>query len=96
MTQQTRKTATQDWDKAGWRAYPRVQMPDYTDPAALQAAEAQLDGAGAYVASWRRITHEVEADAAGCDPSHRDRSLALLRQGRWFNRVGDRRDERGW
>ncbi|WP_295045239.1 3-deoxy-7-phosphoheptulonate synthase, partial [uncultured Paracoccus sp.] len=43
MTQENRKTvATQSWDKAGWRAYPRVQMPDYTDPDTLQATEAQL------------------------------------------------------
>ncbi|MDJ0630385.1 MAG: 3-deoxy-7-phosphoheptulonate synthase class II [Rhodobacter sp.] len=31
-----------DWDKSGWRNKPRVQMPDYTDEAALGAAEAQL------------------------------------------------------
>ncbi|MCU0907888.1 MAG: 3-deoxy-7-phosphoheptulonate synthase class II [Rhodobacteraceae bacterium] len=31
-----------DWQKSGWRAKPRVQMPDYPDQAALQAAEAQL------------------------------------------------------
>ncbi|MDO5631471.1 MAG: 3-deoxy-7-phosphoheptulonate synthase class II [Paracoccus sp. (in: a-proteobacteria)] len=43
MTQDTRTAATsQNWDKAGWRAYPRVQMPDYTDAAALNAVEAQL------------------------------------------------------
>jgi 3-deoxy-7-phosphoheptulonate synthase len=30
------------WTKAGWRAKPRVQMPDYPDQAALNAAEAQL------------------------------------------------------
>ena len=42
MTQDIRKTATQTWDKAGWRAYPRVQMPDYTNPEALSAVEAQL------------------------------------------------------
>ncbi|MRX51283.1 3-deoxy-7-phosphoheptulonate synthase class II [Paracoccus sp. S-4012] len=30
------------WDKAGWRACPRVQMPDYPDPAAVAAVEAQL------------------------------------------------------
>ncbi|MFV0301445.1 MAG: class II 3-deoxy-7-phosphoheptulonate synthase [Paracoccus sp. (in: a-proteobacteria)] len=44
-TQETRTAAApaaQGWTKAGWRAYPRVQMPDYTDPAALQAVEAQL------------------------------------------------------
>ncbi|RJE81385.1 class II 3-deoxy-7-phosphoheptulonate synthase [Paracoccus sp. JM45] len=43
MTQENRKTAaTQNWDKAGWRAYPRVQMPDYLDSPALEAVEEQL------------------------------------------------------
>jgi 3-deoxy-7-phosphoheptulonate synthase len=43
MTQENRKTAaTQNWDKAGWRAYPRVQMPDYLDAPALEAVESQL------------------------------------------------------
>lgn len=31
-----------EWKKSDWRAKPRVQMPDYTDPAALSAVEAQL------------------------------------------------------
>ncbi len=31
-----------EWQKSDWRAKPRVQMPDYTDGAALAAAEAQL------------------------------------------------------
>ncbi|MDF0594909.1 class II 3-deoxy-7-phosphoheptulonate synthase [Psychromarinibacter halotolerans] len=31
-----------NWDKSGWRAKPRVQMPEYTDQAALKAVEAQL------------------------------------------------------
>lgn len=31
-----------DWTKSGWRAKPRVQMPDYTDAAALGGVEAQL------------------------------------------------------
>ena len=31
-----------EWTKTDWRAKPRVQMPDYTDPAALAAATAQL------------------------------------------------------
>lgn len=31
-----------EWQKSDWRAKPRVQMPDYTDPAALAAVEAQL------------------------------------------------------
>ena len=30
------------WHKSDWRAKPRVQMPDYTDAAALSAAEARL------------------------------------------------------
>ena len=30
------------WNKTGWRTKPRVQMPDYTDAAALAAVEAQL------------------------------------------------------
>ena len=31
-----------EWTKADWRNKPRVQMPDYTDPAALAAVESQL------------------------------------------------------
>lgn len=31
-----------EWQKTGWRQKPRVQMPDYTDAAALSAVEAQL------------------------------------------------------
>ena len=31
-----------DWTKSDWRAKPRIQMPDYTDQAALNAVEAQL------------------------------------------------------
>ncbi len=31
-----------DWDKSAWRKKPRVQMPDYTDAAALAEVEAQL------------------------------------------------------
>ena len=33
---------TKGWTKTDWRAKPRVQMPDYTDPAALASVEAQL------------------------------------------------------
>ncbi len=32
----------QAWTKSDWRAKPRVQMPDYTDPEALSLVEAQL------------------------------------------------------
>ncbi len=31
-----------EWQKTTWRSLPRVQMPDYTDAAALAAVEAQL------------------------------------------------------
>ena len=31
-----------EWTKSAWRAKTRIQMPDYTDPAALQTVEAQL------------------------------------------------------
>ena len=31
-----------DWTKSSWRNKPRIQMPDYTDAAALNAVEAQL------------------------------------------------------
>ncbi len=31
-----------DWQKSSWRNKPRVQMPDYTDAARLNAVEAQL------------------------------------------------------
>ena len=31
-----------EWQKSGWRAKPRVQMPDYTDQEKLEAVEAQL------------------------------------------------------
>lgn len=31
-----------EWQKTNWRSKPRVQMPDYTDQAALNAVEAQL------------------------------------------------------
>ena len=33
---------TKGWSKSDWRAKPRVQMPDYPDATALDAAEAQL------------------------------------------------------
>jgi 3-deoxy-7-phosphoheptulonate synthase len=32
----------EQWQKTGWRSRPRVQMPDYLDADALQAAEARL------------------------------------------------------
>lgn len=32
----------QEWKSSGWRSFERIQMPDYTDPAALAAVEARL------------------------------------------------------
>ena len=31
-----------EWSKSDWRNKPRIQMPDYTDTAALEAVTAQL------------------------------------------------------
>ena len=31
-----------EWTKSSWRSKPRIQMPEYTDQAALEAVEAQL------------------------------------------------------
>jgi len=38
----TKGHTTTGWTKSDWRSRPRVQMPDYPDTAALNAAEAQL------------------------------------------------------
>ena len=43
QTKPSSATPAQAWEKRGWRAYPRVQMPDYPDAAALNAVEAQLN-----------------------------------------------------
>ncbi|MTH63803.1 class II 3-deoxy-7-phosphoheptulonate synthase [Paracoccus shanxieyensis] len=44
MAQQKTASATpaKAWDKRGWRAHPRIQMPDYPDASAVAAVEAQL------------------------------------------------------
>ena len=42
QTKPSSATPAQAWEKRGWRAYPRVQMPDYPDQAALQTVERQL------------------------------------------------------
>ena len=34
--------AVDGWDRGSWRAYPRIQMPDYPDAASLGGVEAQL------------------------------------------------------
>ena len=38
----TKAQAPLGWTKSDWRTRPRVQMPEYPDPAALNAVEAQL------------------------------------------------------
>ena len=39
---QTAEPTANGWDRSGWRAHPRIQMPDYPDTDALTAVEAQL------------------------------------------------------
>ncbi|MCQ0971868.1 3-deoxy-7-phosphoheptulonate synthase class II [Paracoccus sp. TK19116] len=68
MTQANRQsTAGQTWDKAGWRAYPRVQMPDYTDETALKAVEAQLSRFPplVFAGEARRLRDELAEVAQG-------------------------------
>ncbi|MDO5704421.1 MAG: 3-deoxy-7-phosphoheptulonate synthase class II [Paracoccus sp. (in: a-proteobacteria)] len=67
MTQETRTAARQPWDKAGWRAYPRVQMPDYLDAPALEAVEAQLSKYPplVFAGEARRLRAELAEVAAG-------------------------------
>jgi 3-deoxy-7-phosphoheptulonate synthase len=42
LTRGTEIDAMSEWQKTDWRKKPRIQMPDYTDQAALHAVEAQL------------------------------------------------------
>ncbi|MDO5613452.1 MAG: 3-deoxy-7-phosphoheptulonate synthase class II [Paracoccus sp. (in: a-proteobacteria)] len=67
MTQESRTAASHNWDKAGWRAYPRVQMPDYTDAAALHAVEAQLSKYPplVFAGEARRLRAQLAEVAAG-------------------------------
>ena len=55
------------WDKAGWRRYPRVQMPDYPDAAALAEVEAQLRRYPplVFAGEVRRLKAELARVAAG-------------------------------
>ena len=61
------RTPARAWDKAGWRAYPRVQMPDYPDTAALSAVEAQLGRMPplVFAGEARRLTAHLADVAAG-------------------------------
>ena len=56
-----------DWNKSDWRNKPRVQMPDYTDAAALAAVEEKL---GSYpplvfAGEARRLREELAACSRG-------------------------------
>jgi 3-deoxy-7-phosphoheptulonate synthase len=61
------KTAPQAWTKTGWRARPRVQMPEWPDPAALAAVEAQLSKYPplVFAGEARRLKAHLAAAAEG-------------------------------
>ncbi|AJE47286.1 class II 3-deoxy-7-phosphoheptulonate synthase [Celeribacter indicus] len=56
-----------DWVKTAWRNKPRVQMPDYTDEAALNAVEAQLAKYPplVFAGEARRLRRELAKAARG-------------------------------
>ena len=58
---------TKGWTKSGWRAKPRVQMPDYPDQAALSAVEAQLSKYPplVFAGEARRLKKELAAASEG-------------------------------
>ncbi|MBW6417193.1 class II 3-deoxy-7-phosphoheptulonate synthase [Celeribacter sp. PS-C1] len=63
-----------DWVKTAWRNKPRVQMPDYTDEAALNAVEAQL-------AKYPPLVFAGEARKLKRDLAKASRGEAFLLQG---------------
>ena len=56
-----------EWQKQNWRSKPRVQMPDYTDAAALAAVEAQLSNYPplVFAGEARRLKQHLGAAARG-------------------------------
>ena len=56
-----------DWTKSSWRNKPRIQMPDYTDAAALSAVEAQLSQYPllVFAGEARRLKANLAAAARG-------------------------------
>jgi 3-deoxy-7-phosphoheptulonate synthase len=56
-----------DWTKSSWRNKPRIQMPDYTDAAALSAVEAQLSQYPllVFAGEARRLKTQLAAAARG-------------------------------
>ncbi|RKF15240.1 3-deoxy-7-phosphoheptulonate synthase class II [Roseovarius spongiae] len=63
-----------DWQKSDWRAKPRVQMPDYTDPVALRDAEARL-------AQFPPLVFAGEARSLKAELGAASRGEAFLLQG---------------
>jgi len=63
-----------NWTKSSWRALPRIQMPDYTDPAALQAVENRL-------ASYPPLVFAGEARRLKAELAKASRGEAFLLQG---------------
>jgi len=56
-----------NWHKSDWRKKPRVQMPDYTDAAALEAVESRLSAYPplVFAGEARRLTKQIGAAAQG-------------------------------
>lgn len=56
-----------NWQKSNWRAKPRVQMPDYTDAAALNAVEAKLSYYPplVFAGEARRLKEQLAAASRG-------------------------------
>jgi 3-deoxy-7-phosphoheptulonate synthase len=56
-----------DWTKSSWRNKPRVQMPDYLDPAALATVEGQLSSYPplVFAGEARRLKAELAAASRG-------------------------------
>lgn len=63
-----------EWVKSAWRQKPRVQMPDYTDAAALNAVEAQL-------AKYPPLVFAGEVSTLKNDLAKAGRGEAFLLQG---------------
>ncbi len=63
-----------EWQKTGWRSKPRVQMPEYTDAAALNAVEAQLG-------KYPPLVFAGEARRLKSDLAKASRGEAFLLQG---------------
>lgn len=56
-----------NWEKSGWRTKPRVQMPDYTDEAKLNAVEAKLSNYPplVFAGEARRLRERLAAVSRG-------------------------------